>query len=78
MGEGSDTGLSACYVTVPNKEVAQTIAGILLRDKLAACVNIIPGVESMYFWEGKVEVDSELLLMIKTRSSLVGCAIFLC
>ena len=42
-----------------------------MTNKLAACVNIIPGITSVYEWEGKVENDSELLLMIKTRSSRV-------
>ena len=42
------------------------IATGLIEGKLAACVNMIPGVESMYWWEGKVETDNELLLMIKT------------
>ena len=40
-----------------------------MTNKLAACVNIIPGITSVYEWEGKIENDSELLLMIKTRSS---------
>mmetsp|Transcript_29747 Transcript_29747/g.95668 ORF Transcript_29747/g.95668 Transcript_29747/m.95668 type:complete len:192 (-) Transcript_29747:811-1386(-) len=61
----------ACYVTVPNRETGVKIASGLVEGKLAACVNMIPGVESMYFWEGKVETDSELLLMIKTRRELV-------
>ena len=42
-----------------------------MSNKLAACVNIIPGVTSVYEWEGKIENDSELILMIKTRTSLV-------
>ena len=42
-----------------------------MTNKLAACVNIIPGITSVYEWEGKIENDSELLLMIKTRSSRV-------
>jgi periplasmic divalent cation tolerance protein len=36
---------------------------------LAACVNMIPGISSVYVWEGKVEKDAEILLMIKTRTS---------
>jgi periplasmic divalent cation tolerance protein len=47
------------------------VAAALIEGKLAACVNMIPGVESMYWWEGKVQTDSELLLMIKSRASLV-------
>lgn len=42
-----------------------------MENKIAACVNIIPGITSVYTWEGKVEEDSEVLLMIKTRTSRV-------
>jgi uncharacterized protein involved in tolerance to divalent cations len=66
----SGTGLSICYVTVPDEELANKLASKLVETKLAACVNIIPGIKSTYFWEGKVAQDSELLLMIKTRNSL--------
>lgn len=65
------TGAVAVYVTVPSREVGHKLAAGLVEAKLAACVNIIPGVESVYWWEGKVNTDSELLLMIKTRQTLV-------
>jgi periplasmic divalent cation tolerance protein len=55
------------FVTVPSEEVAERIARALVEEKLAACVNRIPGVRSTYFWEGKVTVDDELLLVVKTR-----------
>lgn len=54
------------FVTVPTREVAKAIAGGLLEKKLAACINVIPGVTSYYEWEGKLEEDNELLLMIKS------------
>jgi periplasmic divalent cation tolerance protein len=66
----SGTGLSICYVTVPDEASTNSLASKLVETKLAACVNIIPGIKSTYFWEGKVNQDSELLLMIKTRNSL--------
>ncbi|KAJ7564331.1 hypothetical protein O6H91_02G013200 [Diphasiastrum complanatum] len=59
------------YVTVPNKETGKRLATSIITNKLAACVNQIPGVESTYWWEGKVETDAELLLFIKTRQSLL-------
>eukprot|EP00095_Tigriopus_kingsejongensis_P000809 maker-scaffold629_size122686-snap-gene-0.27 protein:Tk00809 transcript:maker-scaffold629_size122686-snap-gene-0.27-mRNA-1 annotation:"conserved hypothetical protein" len=65
------TPYSMVFVTAPNKDVAQTLAGGLVSNKLAACVNIIPGISSVYEWEGKIETDSELLLMIKTRTSTI-------
>mmetsp|Transcript_34117 Transcript_34117/g.65173 ORF Transcript_34117/g.65173 Transcript_34117/m.65173 type:complete len:169 (-) Transcript_34117:101-607(-) len=61
----------AVYVTVPDKDTGKKVATALIESKLAACVNMIPGVESMYWWQGKVETDQELLLMIKSRASLV-------
>ncbi|XP_040180917.1 protein CutA isoform X2 [Rana temporaria] len=63
--------LSAAYVTCPNDKVAKDIARGLVEKKLAACVNIIPQITSIYEWKGKIEEDSEVLLMIKTRSSKV-------
>ena len=43
----------------------------LVKSKLAACVNVIPNLTSIYEWEGKIEEDSECLLMIKTKKSLL-------
>ncbi|GJN20449.1 hypothetical protein PR202_gb07828 [Eleusine coracana subsp. coracana] len=59
------------YVTVPNKEAGKKLAGSIISEKLAACVNILPGIESVYWWEGKVQSDAEELLIIKTRESLL-------
>ncbi|XP_030825548.1 protein CutA homolog [Camarhynchus parvulus] len=69
---GGDTGeVSAAFVTCPNLSVATELARSLVQQRLADCVNIIPGVTSVYTWQGKLEEDSEVLLMIKTRSSRV-------
>jgi periplasmic divalent cation tolerance protein len=54
------------FVTVANSQEAFQIAEILVNDKLAACVNILPPIESVYRWEGKVTRDQEILLIIKT------------
>lgn len=62
---------SVAYVTVPNDAVAKTLARGLVENKLAACVNIIPQLTSIYEWEGKIQEDPELLLMIKTRTERV-------
>ena len=56
--------------TCPDKETAQAIARQLVELQLAACVNIIPAIESVYCWQGKVESETEYLLIIKTQS---GC-----
>lgn len=54
-------------VTASSKEEARKIANKLVSDKLAACVNIIDGVESLFWWEGKVDRASESLLVIKSK-----------
>ena len=65
------TPYAVCLVTVPNRAQARRIARSLVQERLAACVNIVPGVESIYQWKGKMERSRELLLMIKTSRSKV-------
>jgi periplasmic divalent cation tolerance protein len=55
------------FCTVPTEDSAQQIARTLVKEQLAACVNIIPGIRSVFRWEGKICEDPELLLLIKTR-----------
>ena len=57
------------YITASG-ENATDLASALVREKLAACVNRISGVESTYTWEGRVERDTEDLLIVKTRAGL--------
>lgn len=52
--------------TAPSEEVALRVARTLVEEQLAACVNVVPGVRSIYRWEGKLQDDAELLLVIKT------------
>ena len=52
--------------TVPDRDTAEEIANILIADNLAACVNIIPGITSVYRWENRIEQAEELILFIKT------------
>lgn len=60
------------FVTCPNKKEARRIAGEIIRSKLAACVNIIENVHSVFWWEGKVDNAKESLLIIKTRKILIN------
>ncbi len=54
--------------TCPNQETADAIATALVEERLAACVNILPGIQSVYRWQGKTEQETELLLIIKARA----------
>ena len=56
-------------ITSPSNEESQRIAELLLSQRQAACVNIISGVESRFWWQGKLESARESLLVIKTESS---------
>lgn len=56
--------------TVPSVEVGEALGRGLVEARLAACVNVIPGLTSIYRWEGEVQVDREAQLLIKTRESL--------
>ena len=55
--------------TAPKEEEAARIARSLVEEKLAACVNIVAGVRSVYSWEGKVQDDAELLMIVKTSTA---------
>lgn len=55
------------FVTAGSREEAEKLSRGLVEEKLAFCVNALPAVQSTYFWEGKLCVDEEILLIIKTR-----------
>lgn len=57
------------YVTCPDPETGESIAGRLVEERLAACVNVVPGLRSVYRWRGAIEVDAEVLLLIKTTAA---------
>ena len=62
----------AVLVTVPNRLQAKKIVNLLLREKLAACVNIIPNVDSFFWWQGKIDRAKEVLLVIKSKKKLMN------
>ncbi len=61
--------LRIVLVTCPTRAVATRIASALVKGRLAACVNIVPSVESLFWWKGAVERARECLLIIKTTTT---------
>jgi len=59
------------FITAPDRKEAERIAQSLIKSKLAACVNIIEGIHSVFRWQGKIERAKEALMVIKSRKSLV-------
>lgn len=56
------------FCTCPDTESATRLAQGLVANRLAACVNLVPGLSSVYAWQGKIETAGEVLLVIKTRA----------
>jgi periplasmic divalent cation tolerance protein len=55
------------FITSGSKDEAKKLSRGLVEEKLAFCVNAVPGIQSTYHWEGKIHVDDEFLLIVKTR-----------
>ncbi len=58
------------FITAPDEEEAARIARIIVEERLAGCVNIVKGIRSIYSWEGKVEDEHEVLMIVKTKRVL--------
>ncbi len=58
------------YCTCPDQATAERIAETMVNERLAACVTITPGLISIYRWQGQIQRDAEVLLIIKTRSAV--------
>jgi periplasmic divalent cation tolerance protein len=69
MQPGSTDGAAMMYVTFPSLDEAERVAGLLLDSRCVACVNILPGMISLYDWQGKRQRDAEVVMLIKTRRS---------
>lgn len=63
------------YSTLKNKQEAKELAAALLAERLIACANLIPGVTSLYEWEGEMEENEEVILLAKTTSGKAEKAI---
>lgn len=55
--------------TCPDEATASKLAGSLVEERLAACVNILPAIRSIYFWQGKICDDAEVMIVIKSLES---------
>ena len=64
-----DTGKIVIFITTRSESEAHIIARLLLEHKMAACINIVPTVDSIYWWQDSLESAHESLLIIKTKSS---------
>ncbi len=58
-------------ITVSSNDEAEKVGASLVEEHLAACVNIMPGIRSIFFWEGKVQVEQELILLCKSTQQLL-------
>jgi len=65
---GSASDVRVVLVTAPDPATAERLARTLVEERLAACVNVVPAIRSIYRWEGRVEEADELLLLAKTRA----------
>jgi len=60
------------FITTANAEEAQRIAGVLVKERKAACVNIVPRISSLFWWQDEVESAQESLLIVKSRASVLN------
>ncbi|WP_459852058.1 divalent-cation tolerance protein CutA [Humidesulfovibrio idahonensis] len=59
------------YVTAPSRAEAESLAHLAVEGRLAACANILPGMRSLYWWQGRLEQADEVVLILKTTEALV-------
>jgi periplasmic divalent cation tolerance protein len=72
MAKSRKNGFVVVLVTVPDLKTGRALAKAILEGRHAACVNIVPGIESHYWWQGKIQHGKEVLLLIKTTSQRLG------
>ena len=64
----SPAGVVVALVTAPDAEAAERLASALVEERLAACANVVPGVVSIFRWDGKVQREDEVLIVLKTTA----------
>ncbi len=60
------------YVTTSSDEEARRIGAAVVAERLAACANLLPAITSLFWWEGRVQEDREVAIILKTRADLVA------
>ena len=65
----SEDAVRVVLITAPDRDTGTALARALVGEKLAACVNLVPGIRSIYRWEGEVEEGDEVLMVVKTRAA---------
>lgn len=68
------TALRFLYVTAPDAETAERIGRALVEERLAACVNILPGMRSIYRWRDDIEAADEAIMIVKTTAAAANKA----
>lgn len=71
MSEREGGGIRVVLMTAPDRETAERVGTALVEARLAACANVVPGISSVYRWQGAVERAEEVLVVLKTRSERV-------
>ena len=59
------------FITAADEEEASLISRVLLKQRKAACINIVPGISSLFWWQGRIDSAQESLLVVKTKASLL-------
>ncbi len=72
MDESADTTVVVVLTTAPDPDVAERIVSSLVEERLVACANIVPGVTSIYRWQGEVQRDSEVMVFLKSTEALAA------
>ena len=67
-----DNPFAVVLVTVPDLETGRRLARLVLEGRFAACVNLVPGLESHYWWEGKLDSSNEALMVMKTTGDKIA------
>lgn len=69
MPSSPESGITAVVTTAPDVSAAESLAARVVGERLAACANVVPGVISVYWWDGQVQRDGEVLVVFKTTAT---------